>query len=235
VNLSDILSPSRKLPLSEEIASQLREAIQSGLLQPGERLGEEALAVSMRVSRGPIRDALILLEREGLVIKEHNRGAFVARLSHKDLDEVYSLRLALETLAIKLAIKHADPADLDEMQNVIESMKKYAAQGITEKLAAELDIHFHEVIYRASNHQRLYDHWANLKPQIYILLLGRMIASLDFKTAVIDGHQELLDAIVKKDESLSVKLLEKHLSESYERVSAGYERKDETLGEQFQA
>lgn len=229
INVDGVLSPSRKLPLSEEICNQLREAILGGQFQPGERLGEESLAVAMGVSRGPIREALTQLEREGLVIKERNRGAFVARLSRQDLEEVYSLRLALESLAVKLAIQHADPAELDEMQKIVNSMYKYAERGITEKLAAELDIRFHEIIYRAAKHQRLYDVWADLKPQIYILLLGRMVATLDYRTMAVNSHQEILDALSAKDEARAIALVKQHLGESYERVLEGYERQHQSI------
>lgn len=223
-SFNEILSPSRKSPLSDDIAAQLREAILSGLLQPGERLVEELLAASLDVSRGPIRDALVVLEREGLVIKEHNRGTFVARLSRKDLDEVYSLRLVLERLAIRLAAEHVTDAELQEMQHIIDLMRNHAEQGITEKLAAELDIQFHEIIYRASRHQRLFECWNQLKTQIYRLLLGRMVATLDYRTLAVESHQDILDAIAEKDTTRAVTLLEQHIDESYERVVDGYER-----------
>ena len=73
----------------------MRDVILSGQFEPDERLGEQFLAETLGVSRGPIREALDQLEREGLVLIRRNRGAFVARLSREDLNEVYSLRLAL--------------------------------------------------------------------------------------------------------------------------------------------
>src|SRR2546421_3108883 len=99
----NILVTPQKRSLADDIVDRLREAIFSGQFPPNEHLREETLAEFLRVSRGPIREALGQLEREGLVIKEPNKGARVARLSRKDLDEVHSLRLALEQLAIRQA------------------------------------------------------------------------------------------------------------------------------------
>src|SRR5258706_1103397 len=124
-DLLNTLVPPQRRSLAEDIVDRLREAIYSGQLTPNERLREEVLADFLRVSRGPIREALSQLEREGLVIKEPNKGATVARLSRQDLDEVYSLRLALEQLAIQQAVHHAESHHLAEMQTVIDTIAAY--------------------------------------------------------------------------------------------------------------
>ena len=220
--LSAIFSPPTQQSLADGVVAHLRDAILSGRLAPGERLQEEALARSMPVSRGPIREALKQLEREGLVIMRRNRGAYVARLSRTDLEEVYSLRLALERLAVQLAVRNADPAYLSELQALVDAMKACADQGITEQESADLDIRFHEIIYKASKHTRLYDSWTELRPQVVILLLGRNIAELNFHDQVIKGHQEIVDALQRRDEQAAVAVIEDHLRTSYNRVMAGY-------------
>src|SRR5690606_28089934 len=96
-----------------------------------ERLREEVLASALGLSRGPVREALAQLEREGLVIREPHRGATVARLSIDDLNEVHSLRLALEQLAVVEAIRKGDDKYLDEMQAVINEMGSCLERGIT--------------------------------------------------------------------------------------------------------
>ena len=127
---------------------------------------EEALASVLGLSRGPVREALAQLEREGLVIRQPNRGATVARLSLEDLEEVYSLRLALEQLAVRQAIKNAEPMYFDKMQAVVDEMQTCLNRGITTQEAARLDIRFHELIYEASHHKRLLNVWSTLRPQI---------------------------------------------------------------------
>ena len=111
-NLAQILSPTIKRSLAAEVAERLRNAILSGQLEPEEPLREAALSELMGVSRGPIREALNHLEREGLVMVTPTGRTYVARLSRTDFDEVFSLRRALERLAIEYACQRATPEDI---------------------------------------------------------------------------------------------------------------------------
>lgn len=226
-DLSGILVPPPKRNLAGDIVDRLREAIYSGQLAPNERLREEVLASFLGLSRGPVREALAQLEREGLVIRQPNKGATVARLSHEDLDEVYSLRLALEQLAVKQTIRNAEPRYLDEMQAVINTMAAYLERGITTQEAATLDIQFHEIIYEASKHKRLISFWATLRPQIHIFLLSRNVVNQDFREYMIPTHQSLLDAIRSGDEEHALKVLEEHLQGAYTRILRSYSREAE--------
>lgn len=193
-------------------------AILTGYFGPGERLREEALASAMGVSRGPIREALTQLEREGLIVIRRNRGTFVAQLSREDLEEVYTLRDAIERLAVQRATRLADEATLDELQAIVDAIAAALARGITEQEAAELDIQFHDLIYRAANHRRLYDCWTNLRPQIHIVLLNRNVADADFREYVFSSHQAIMDALRQHDESKAIALIADHLRGSYERI-----------------
>jgi DNA-binding GntR family transcriptional regulator len=224
-DLGTILTMPANRSLGDDIAGSLRTAILSGHFGPGERLREEAIARSMGVSRGPVREALVQLTREGLVATRRNRGAFVAQLSRQDLDEVYTLRVVLERLAVQRTVALGDDQALAIMQEIIDAMASRAAERITEQEAAELDIEFHEQIFRASNHRRLYECWTNLRPQIHILLLNRNVAHADFRDHAVISHQEVLDAMRQRDEGPAVRLIEVHLRGSYERVVASYERR----------
>src|SRR4051794_38830917 len=88
-----------KQTLSEPVADQLREAILSGQLKPGQHNIEADVVEAMKVSRGPIRDALRTLETEQLMVRYARRGTFVKRLELRDAEEIYSLRQAIEMLA----------------------------------------------------------------------------------------------------------------------------------------
>jgi DNA-binding GntR family transcriptional regulator len=224
-DLEAVLALPENRSLSVDIAGRLRRAILDGHFGPGERLGEELLARSMGVSRGPIREALLRLEREGLVVIRRNRGAFVAQLSTEDLDELYTLRVALERLALQRAICRATPQDLAEMQAVIDDMAASSERGVTEQEAAELDLRFHDLIYAAAEHRRLRECWTNLRPQIHILLLNRNVAHEDFRELLITSHQIILDAICDKDELAALAILDDHLHGSYERVATSYKHR----------
>jgi DNA-binding GntR family transcriptional regulator len=223
-DLAAVLSMPEKRALSDDVASRLRAAILSGAFAPGERLREEALARALGVSRGPVREALAELERQGLVVINRNRGAVVAQLSRVDLEELYTLRLAIEELAIRRAAEASDPAVIAQMRALIDSMREAIARGITEQEAAELDLEFHDLIYDAANHRRAKDAWTNMRPQIHVLLLNRNVSDVDFREMLLTSHEELLDGIARSDPDLAALTLREHLGGSYVRVSRSLER-----------
>ncbi|MBC7814320.1 MAG: GntR family transcriptional regulator [Burkholderiales bacterium] len=216
------LSPL-KVALSDKVADYLREAIIRGKLAAGEQLREVSLAKSLGVSRGPIREAMRQLEREGLIIIPRNGRTVVARLTKEDFDEVYSLRIGLERVAVQYAIRNASESDLDDMQQVVNTMTQQVKAGISEKEAADLDLQFHDGLYQISAHKRLQACWADLRPQIYIFLLSRNVADPDFRTQMI-GHQDIVDTIRARDEERAVSYIEQHIRIAYNRISKTYER-----------
>lgn len=221
--LADLLATPLKRSLSDEVVDSLRDAILSGRLGPGERLREELLASSLQVSRGPVREAIQRLEREGLVVVYPRRGAIVARLSREDLDEVYSLRLALEKLAVHEAIRKAQDSDLAAMQTVVNAMAHGLESGVTEQQAAELDTRFHQRLVESAQHKRLLRSWLELRPQIHLLLLSRTVDK-DFRQHLVKSHVSILDAIRARDEAQALDTLEDHLKGAYERVLRAYGR-----------
>jgi DNA-binding GntR family transcriptional regulator len=216
------LTPTVKRSLADDVVDRLRDAIFHGSFKPGEALREEQLAAMLDVSRGPVREALVQLEREGLVLVRRHRGATVARLSRSDLEDVYSLRLALERLAIQRAARYATDQDFAAMEAVLAAFDVALSRGPSEKEVAELDVRFHDLIYQAARHQRLYDCWANLKSQIYIFLLSRNVADPDFRDITVKSHAALLEAIRARDEARATTEIEGHLRGAYDRVVRGY-------------
>ena len=221
------LTPTVKRSLADDVVDRLRDAILHGGLKPGEPLREEQLAASLDVSRGPVREALVQLEREGLVIVRRHRGATVARLSRADVEEVYSLRLALERLAAQRAVRYATEEDFAAMEAVLRAFDDVLSHNPSEKEVADLDVRFHDLIYRAAHHQRLYDCWSNLRAQIYIFLLSRNVANPDFRVVTVRSHQDLLDILRTRDEARAVQEIEAHMLGAYERVIQIYSGTDE--------
>lgn len=216
------LTPTVKRSLADDVVDRLRDAIFHGSFKPGEALREEQLAAMLDVSRGPVREALVQLEREGLVIVRRHRGATVARLSRRDLEDVYSLRLVLERLAIQRAARYATDQDFAAMEAVLAAFDVALSRGPSEKEVAELDVRFHDLIYKAARHQRLYDCWANLKSQIYIFLLSRNVVDPDFREITVKAHAALLEALRTRDEARATTEIEDHLRGAYDRVVRGY-------------
>jgi len=221
---------ARGAPLAHSIRSRLREAILRGDFAPGEHLREVEIAARYEVSRGPVREALLQLDQEGLVLLRRNRGAVVARLSREDLEEVYSLRLALERLAVARAVRHGTDADFSRLDAVLHEFRGAGSgQPLTEQEAADQDVRFHDSVYRAAHHDRLYAAWSAIRSQVYVLLLGRNVAGPDFREDTYLGHLELAYMIRARDERRVVTAIEQHLEASYARVLASYPGKTPEL------
>jgi len=218
-----VLTPAPRCALVTDVAERLREAILHGHFAPGERLREEQLATVLDVSRGPVREALSVLQREGLVLIKHHRGATVARLSRDDVEEVYSLRLVLERLAVQCAVRRARPENLEEMDAVIKEMARTVDKGMSIQEAAAFDVRFHTLLVQSAHRSRLQESWLNLRSQIHAFLLHREATSPDLQQVIIEHHSAILEAVRARDEATAVQVLEAHLQRSYQRVLQRYD------------
>ncbi len=211
-------APSNRT-LSEHIADQLRQAIMDHQLQPGQRIVEEQIAKAMETSRGPVRDALLLLESEGIVVRYTHRGTFVARLSLKDIEEIYSLRQAIESVALEYLIKRATPEQIDELEAHVQKMALMAQQPYDLRDATELDVEFHRTLCRLSGHRRALDAWEGLSAQTRVLLLDHRTRNPhDFETRGVEWHRRLVKALRQRDAALAQEELRKHLAAALESL-----------------
>jgi DNA-binding GntR family transcriptional regulator len=217
------LTPANRKSLGEDVAERLRDAILHGELSPGQRLREEELSERIQVSRGPVRDAFILLEHEGLVRSSRNRGVSVVELTRNDLQEIYTLRSVLEPLAISLAIERREASDLAEMDASLAEMTSAFSRRITERDAARLDVQFHDTIYQAAHHQRLSNAWEQIRLPTYWFMLSRNVASSDWREGTVQGHAEILKVIKSGDQKAAVEVTKEHISFAYERILQNYQ------------
>jgi DNA-binding GntR family transcriptional regulator len=201
------LRPTVRQTLSDNIASSLRDAIIGGVIQPGQRLAEAQIARRLKVSRAPVRSALASLEQEGLVSRATDRGTTVIRLSRRDVEEITSLRLPLEVLAICRVIAQG-PGELwgELMTNVQETDKAKTPDAL-----AILDLEFHELLVRCANHGRLLNSWLGLRSQIRLLMVQRNLTDPAALGPTVRGHKELLRAIRERNEDRAIELVKKHL------------------------
>jgi DNA-binding GntR family transcriptional regulator len=198
--------------LSDDVATQLREAILDSRLAPGQRIVERDIAMAMGTSRGPVRDALKSLENEGLVVRYPHRGTFVARLTPEDAEEIYSLRQALEMLAVEYIIERAAPEQLDELDELIESMERSIKRGYTQYEATDLDIEFHDALYLISGHTRLMAAWEALKEQVRVFLLAhRNLRPEDFEDRAVVWHRRIVGALRQRDVELARRVMHEHI------------------------
>ena len=188
------------LPLRDVVFNTLRKAILKGELKPGERLMEIALAERLGVSRTPVREAMRKLELEGLVVMIPRRGAQVANITEKDLNDVLEVRIALENLSIENACARMTEEQLAELWKAAKDFEATMAEGNLVKLA-EADVAFHEVIYKSSDNRRLNQVLNNLREQIYRYRV-EYLKDEETRNLLVKEHEEIYEAIRNRDVKL---------------------------------
>ncbi len=208
------LTPVRYRSMAEQIATALRQVIADGKLRPGTRLLEVQIAREMGTSRAPLREALIQLEREGLVVRQPNRGTFVAELTEELVREVASMRGVLEGFAASLAVKRLTREDFDRLGTILKEMLAAARRGDFPQMV-ERDFQFHEYIIRASGHHLLHETWTGMDRKIRVYLSATNLMYADMKS-VVEGHLPILRALRRRDPQRASRVMADHLAEVLE-------------------
>jgi len=181
-------------PLREIVLEALREAIVTGVLEPGERLMEIQLAEELGVSRTPIREAIRKLELEGFVVMIPRKGAYVAGVSYKDVKDVFEIRAALEGLAAGLAAEKITDEEIEQMERVLHYEKE--PDNLEEMVQSDTD--FHALLYKASRNEKLIWILGNLREQIQRFRSASLAVPGRVKNAIAE-HREILEAIARHD------------------------------------
>ena len=153
------------LPLRDVVFNTLREAILKGELKPGERLMELQLAAKLGVSRTPIREAIRMLEQEGLAVTIPRKGAEVAKMTEKDMEDVLQIREALDELAAKIACEQISEEQLEELVATMHEFEESTKTDNVKKIA-EADVKFHDIIYQSTGNPKLVNMVNNLREQM---------------------------------------------------------------------
>lgn len=186
------------LPLRDVVFNTLREAILKGDLKPGERLMELQLAAQLGVSRTPIREAIRMLEQEGLAVTVPRKGAEVAKMTLKGMEDVLEIREALDILACQLACVR-----ITEEQLVLLAEKKRGFEDSLKtgnvKAIAEADVNFHDVIYDATGNPKLVNMLNNLREQIYRYRVEYLKKEENYPI-LIKEHNDIYQSLVKRNQ-----------------------------------
>ena len=197
------------LPLRDVVFNTLRQAILRGELKPGERLMEIQLANKLGVSRTPIREAIRKLELEGLVLMIPRKGAEVADITEKSLRDVLEVRKALEELAVQLTCDKITKEQIRELEQAAEQFKKtLKSNDITE--IAEADVRFHDIIYLATDNQKLILLLNNLREQMYRSRI-EYLKRADKYSQLLAEHEEIIRRIEKKQKKEAAEIVCKHI------------------------
>ncbi len=206
------------LPVSARIANLLERAILEGRYQPGQRLREVELADRLGVSRTPLREAFYTLETRGLLQIQPRRGAFVKSVTVEEMEELLTVRVALDGLAARLAAEKAEAADIEELSTVHESQCA-AFRDNDDSAFHALGQEFHNLIYAASGNPKLISIYRSLRidaalyPVADILLPGETEKSLE-------DHSELQAAINSRDAERAGEIAERHIRRIRDHLKA---------------
>lgn len=207
-------------PLREVVCESLRDAIRKGILKPGQRIMEIKLAEELGVSRTPVREAIRKLELEGYVVMMPRRGTYVADMSIRDINEIFEIRTALESLSNGLAAEHITEDELEHLQRLLVVIGGYIKEyedGPDREAAMDkivkTDIEFHDLLYHAARNNRLVGIISNLCDQLTrfrtlsMSYPGRLEATLD-------EHREIVETIANGDGRAARKAAVHHMENS---------------------
>lgn len=209
------------LPLRDVVFKTLRQGILMGDLAPGQRLMEIQLANQLGVSRTPIREAMRMLELEGLVVMIPRKGAQVAKISQKGLYDVLEVRSALEDLAMELSCKRITEEELAQLRNAIENFKMAVKKKDITQIA-EQDVALHDIIYAATKNDRLIALLSNLREQMYRYRM-EYLKNFSVHQDIIDEHEALYTALSTRDVAVAKSTIHSHIYNQVKTVSRSLE------------
>ena len=203
------LNMNAYLPLRDVVFNTLREAILKGELKPGERLMELQLAARLGVSRTPIREAIRMLELEGLTVTVPRKGAQVAKMTEKDMEDVLQIRQTLDELAVKLACDKITEQQLRLLKGAVRDFEESTRSRDVKKVA-QADVAFHDAIYRAADNPKLMNLLNNLREQMYRYRVEYLKDETAYPTLIAE-HREIYEGLVRRDKETVAAAMVKHV------------------------
>ena len=205
------------LPLRDVVFNTLRQAILTGELKPGERLMEIHLANKLGVSRTPIREAIRKLELEGLVTMIPRRGAEVAQITGKSLQDVLEVRRSLDALCAELACERISDEEIAALEAACKEFEE-ATYTKDARVIAAADVALHDIIIKATNNNRLVQLVNNLAEQMYRYRF-EYIKDYSMHGRLVEEHRVIFEAIRKKDKATAAAAAVTHIDNQMESIA----------------
>jgi len=216
MSMGDVLEPLRRDSTPERIAAQLRTGIISGRLAPGQALREVEIARQLGVSRGPVREAFQRLIQEGLLEAHPARGVFVPQLAAGDVADLYLARGAVEIAAAQLLASSGTPEACADLTAALAELRVAPAGDWSE--LARLDLRLHEVLVRSTGSKRLTRMFGTLAAETRLCMIA-LEAFYPRRADLVTEHAEIVEAITRGDGATATRLLERHMSDSVQRLT----------------
>ena len=204
--------------LTNEIADIVRERILKGEYQIGEKIKESSIAQELNVSRTPIREAFKTLEEEGLLDYLPNRGCYAKGFTKRDVSDIYTVREALEEIAMTWACERITDEEIDKLEEQCELMDFYTKKRDVQKILT-MNSSFHDIIYTSTGSRFLAQVLRSYKGY-----LDKTRKSVFYREEFLDSiqeeHKAIFEAVKSRDKDLAVAAIKKHLASSKERTEA---------------
>jgi DNA-binding GntR family transcriptional regulator len=205
--------------LKEQTARLLRDLIVAGRIPPGAKITERDVASWLDTSRMPARDALMALEQQGLIVSRPS-GRYVIELSAADVRHLYQVRLALERLALELAIPALVQEQLASQEIALEAMRRAVADGdVSAYVRSDLDMH--QQIWRAAGNPYLLEMLDSLIGPIF-MLVARQTRVRENWEETLELHADLLQALYARDALAAQRNLTVHLQRSLDLALSAF-------------
>jgi len=203
-------------PLYEDVADRLREQIFSKLLAPGSWLDEQSLALQFGISRTPMREAIKALASEGLVTMKMRRGAYVTEVNRGDLEQIYTVLSLLESQAARESALKATEDELNLLDHLHHRLEKAAADRDIEQFF-DINGKFHELIQEIAGNRWMNGVIDDLRKVLKLHRKDSLTSTGRLQSSLLE-HREILQAILKRDESAAEAAMQKHFARSLEAI-----------------
>src|SRR5271169_3588469 len=208
--------PARGVSASKRVEAHLRKAIHAGKLRPRQRIIEEDLARELEVSRGPVREALLRLERDGLVVTTSRRGTFIRDIAAAEIGVIFRMRAKLEALCVHYMRENTSILPQDLLNLPLEKLKAAAAKNNEEQFF-HADMELHRTIWKAAEQPMLY-RTLNSMMNPYIFIIARAYSSRIPLSVRRDNHEDYVRLVAKTPKPRVEKEVELYFEKLYVRV-----------------
>ncbi|MEC0233520.1 GntR family transcriptional regulator [Paenibacillus kribbensis] len=208
----------KSLPFYDQLYHKIKKMILDGVFKPGERIVESKLAKEMNLSRTPIREAIRVLENEGLVVIDEKSRIIVYNPTVKDVEDVYQCRMALESLAVKLSVQRASDQEMAEIEKVLELCNNKIEQREYDKdEVIDLNFQFHNLIIHYSANDLLQKHLNSIKSRLHLYRILNFQGD-DRAQIIYNEHKKIFDYMKEKNETKAAEAMVEHLNHDYKHL-----------------
>ncbi len=203
-------TPRRVVTIKQQVYEIIRDDICNGVFAPGQQIQELDLAKHLSVSRSPIREALRQLATEGLVVEYPNRGVFIREYTPKDIEDIYDLRILLESYAIMRSNQHLTPDAIKELNECRENFKKYHGQENMGKYINE-DTHLHQKLIELGGNDLVVSVYDRVYAMIYQYRSNSLKSKRRFDESV-DEHTDIINNVLSGNVEEADRVNRRHLT-----------------------